>query len=226
MRRQTSMGTCSLCGKDFSRLFMTRHLITCSLPGPKLLAVSPPAKQMSKRSFHLFVDARYAKAYWMHLAVPVEAPLHVVDAFLRQIWLECCGHLSAFTIEGGRYSSEPMGEFEESGMGVRLSRILRPGMVFSYEYDFGSTTELTLKVLGLRDLEGPRGVVKLLARNHPPAVACDRCGRQPATEICIECACEDQGWLCASCAEAHECSSEMRLPVVNSPRTGVCAYAG
>src|SRR5947209_2602120 len=118
MNRHTSMGTCSLCEKPFSRTTMTRHLETCGLPD---------AGQAAKRSFHLFVDGRYAKSYWMHLAVPVEARLDMVDNFLRQIWLECCGHLSAFTIAGKSYASEP--ESRDLGMGVQLSRLLKPGLV-------------------------------------------------------------------------------------------------
>src|SRR5260370_10289602 len=117
MSQQTLMGTCSLCGKSFSRASMARHLKTCSLPDPKL-AVSAPASQPPNQSFHLFVEGRHAKAYWMHLAVPVEAPLSKVDAFLRGIWLECCGHLSAFTIEGTPYASQVMKELADSAMGT------------------------------------------------------------------------------------------------------------
>src|SRR5271157_846844 len=135
MTRTTLKGTCSLCEKSFSRASMTRHLKTCSLP----------ADQSTKQSFHLFVEARYNKTYWLHLAVPAEAPLSKVDAFLRGIWLECCGHLSAFNIGGQHFASQGARELGESGMGVRLSRILQPGMAFSYEYDFGSTTELVGK---------------------------------------------------------------------------------
>ena len=36
----------------------------------------------------------------------------------------------------------------------------------------------------------------------------------------------EEGWLCQSCADEHECGEDMLLPVVNSPRTGVCGYAG
>jgi hypothetical protein len=32
--------------------------------------------------------------------------------------------------------------------------------------------------------------------------------------------------LCQACAEDHECGEDMQLPVVNSPRVGVCGYAG
>lgn len=219
MSRLPMTGKCNLCGGSFSRASMTRHLMTCSRPGPSQTS-------QDNQSFHLFVEDRYDKVYWMHLAAPVEAPLSRVDAFLRRIWLECCGHLSAFTIEGRRYASGPMKEFGESGMGARLSRLLEPGVVFSYEYDYGSTTELNLKVLALRDQGTKRGPIELLARNEAPQVACERCGNQPATQVCTECVCNGQGWLCESCAEDHECGTEMCLPVVNSPRVGVCGYTG
>ncbi len=99
-------------------------------------------------------------------------------------------------------------------------------MAFTYEYDYGSTTELNMKVPGLRNGKTKQGAVELLARNDAPKIACEKCGHQPATQICAECVNEGEGWLCESCAENHDCGTEMCLPVVNSPRAGVCAYAG
>ena len=75
--------------RSFVKAGMTRHLKTCGEPSPS-----------AKPGLHLLVEGRYAKEYWMHLAVPAASPLERVDAFLRKIWLECCGHLSAFTIAG------------------------------------------------------------------------------------------------------------------------------
>jgi hypothetical protein len=224
MSRQTSTGTCSLCGKTFSRAFMTRHLTACGLPDPRA-SVAKPSTHQPGPSFHLFVEARYSRLYWLHLAVPVDAPLSTVDAFLRQIWLECCGHLSGFTIAGESYASEALREMGQSGMRVRLNRLLQPGMAFTYEYDYGSTTELNIKVVGLWN-GTKRGGVAVLARNDAPKVDCEICGGRPATHICTECACRDEGWLCRTCAENHECGTEMCLPVVNSPRAGVCGYTG
>jgi Plasmid pRiA4b ORF-3-like protein len=226
MSKQTSMGTCHLCGQRFSRLTMTRHLKTCGLPAAQPPAASGSARQRPGQSFHLFVEGRYAKMYWMHLAVPAQIPLGDLDAFLRQIWLECCGHLSAFNIAGERYSGGPMYELEEPGMGARLSRLLEPGLAFTYEYDFGTTTELNLKVLGLRDQSKRRSEIELLARNDDPQFPCNRCGNQPATQICMECVYQGKGWLCDTCAASHKCGEDMFLPVVNSPRTGVCGYTG
>ena len=213
---QDLTGTCNLCGKTFSRVAMTRHLKSCP-------AVSGHGEQALEQCFLLLVEAR---PYWLHLAAPVDAPLSRVDAFLRKIWLECCGHLSAFTVAGKRYTSSARKELGNSGMSAPLNRILQQGLIFHYEYDLGSTTELKLKVVGLRDQAIKRGAITLLARNDPPQFTCDECRSQPAVLICTECLYKDKGLLCASCADEHECDPEVRLPVVNSPRTGVCGYAG
>jgi hypothetical protein len=172
----------------------------------------------------LVVEGRDAKAYWMHLAVPVTAPLSKLDSFLRDIWLECCGHMSGFEINGSRYASARM----EGEMSTRapLRQVLEVGTKFIYEYDYGSTTELALKVVALRDQGTPKNAVQLLARNEAPQILCDECGAEPATQICTECAWNGEGCLCETCTAAHECGDEMRLPVVNSPRVGVCAYTG
>jgi hypothetical protein len=198
---------------------MTRHLSKCS----KVQTLAPPGEHKTAPAFHLVVEGRWAKAYWIHGAAPVKVPLSKLDNFLRHIWLECCGHMSAFEIGGIRYSCSPMEEEGESGMGTPLSRVLDVGTKFFYEYDFGSTTELALKVVGFWNQDKPKGAVQLLARNEPPQIICDQCKTQPATEICTEC---EGTVLCESCAAAHECDEAMRLPVVNSPRAGVCAYRG
>ena len=217
MAKQSSMGKCALCGKTFGKAGMTRHLSQCS----QTKTLATPGEQGPAPAFHLVVEGGW-KVYWLHLSVPVKAPLSKLDAFLRQIWLECCGHMSAFEIGGIRYSCSPMME-EERGMATPLGRVLDVGTKFFYEYDFGSTTELRLKVVGLWNLDKPKGAVQLLARNEPPAIMCSQCETQPATEICTACV---DAWFCPSCAAEHECGEEMLLPVVNSPRVGVCAYTG
>jgi hypothetical protein len=217
MTKQQSMGKCHFCGERFGKASMTRHLSRCGQPE----ALVTPGEQKPTLAFHLVVEGRWAKAYWMHLAAPGGARLHKLDRFLRAIWLECCGHLSAFEIGGNRYSSSAMPG--ERSMKSPLSTVLDVGTKFLYEYDFGSTTELGLKVVGFWNQGTPKGAVQLLARNDPPQIICDQCKTQPATLICTEC---EEAWLCEACAAAHECDEEMRLPVVNSPRVGVCAYSG
>ena len=60
-------------------------------------------------------------------------------------------------------------------------------------------------------------------------IVCDECGDRPATRMCALCAWEGEGWLCETCAELHVCDDDdgpYFLPLVNSPRAGVCAYTG
>src|SRR6266699_6043638 len=46
------------------------------------------------------------------------------------------------------------------------------------------------------------------------------------THICTQCIYKDKGYLCDTCARSHKCGEEMLLPLVNSPRAGVCGYTG
>jgi hypothetical protein len=93
--------------------------------------------------------------------------------------------MSAFEIGGIRYSCSPLEE--ERGMATPLGRVPNVGTKFSYEDDFGSTTELGLTVVGFWNLDKPKGAVQLLARNEPPPILCVQCETQPATEICTPC---------------------------------------
>ena len=114
---------------------------------------------------------------------------------------------------------------EYKSMNYLLEKALRPGIEFSYEYDFGSPTTLNLKVVYEREVEDSDRSINILARNEPPLVNCDSCGKI-ATYICRQCSHSGEGWVCEDCASDHECGEEILLPVVNSPRVGVCGYSG
>jgi hypothetical protein len=156
-----------------------------------------------------------------------------LDQFLRDIWLECCGHLSRFTIEGQGYSIYPMEDFDERDLAVTLDKVLKPGLEFQHEYDYGTTTELTLKVIGERQgaaLE--KRWLNILARNNSPEYLCGYCHQKPATLICSYCSWGSaEALVCEDCKGKHSCYIEegddyMFLPLVNSPRTGMCGYSG
>jgi hypothetical protein len=110
-------------------------------------------------------------------------------------------------------------------MDVTLEDVCAPGMTCTYAYDFGTTTELTLRVVGERLGPRQRQAVQVLARNTPPVVTCVACGTA-ATQVCTQCIYNDEGWLCDACAPAHACGAGLCLPVVNSPRVGRCGYTG
>ena len=228
MARQTSTGTCTFCQREFSKSAMTRHLASCEQRAAIHTEAGSHQKAQKTRAFHLVVEGYRLPMYWMHLEVPAETTLATLDRFLRATWLECCGHLSAFTIGGVRYSVDAAIYEWDTGsknMQARLDQVLHPGQMCSYEYDFGSPTELTLKVISEREVLAKKKAIEILARNNLPLVPCDVCGN-PATNICTQCIYEDMGCLCDVCAKDHECGEEMLLPMVNSPRAGVCGYTG
>src|SRR3981081_245842 len=121
MSKQQPMGNCNLCGELAGQASMPPPLQAGGPPGASGLS-SASRKQTPVPNFHLAIEGRDAKAYWMHVAVPLTAPMSKLDDFLRHTWLECCGHLSAFEVGGRRYASEPMDE--EMSMRTRMSEVL------------------------------------------------------------------------------------------------------
>ncbi|HZU69668.1 MAG TPA: hypothetical protein VFA09_20510 [Ktedonobacteraceae bacterium] len=305
--------------------------------------------------FHIVVEGYYNPQYWMHLELPANDTFYDLDQFLRDIWLECCGHLSAFRVGNMSYSSDtedmmwgmpfadgdeeededeedyeeedeeglidpelqqelenkspteiagmilemltqefqanplelPPAEFDaklrellarqiqqetgaavsseqqaqidsmvpiirtslqlttnplfgsildrmerESDMDVELQKALKVGQKFSYEYDFGSTTHLALRVVSEREgfiEDEDSDNIEILARNEAPEMPCVVCGK-PAKKVApgYSFGIEEHAYCSAKCAKKNdeEFSFSEMLPVVNSPRVGVCGYTG
>jgi hypothetical protein len=232
MPRRTSTGKCALCGGVFNKSVMTRHLAKCQSEH----AAKAPPKGTPRKSMRLVVEGRRLPEYWLHLEMPADSTLLDLDRFLRGIWLECCGHLSAFTIDGVQYELNT-GQVDEmwamfggrsapQSMSAKLDRVLRPGTTFVHEYDFGTTTELKGKLVSEQLASfSKKEIVKTLARNLPPVIPCSVCGA-PSTQLCTECLYRGTGCLCDDHTQDHKCGDEMFLPVVNSPRVGECGYTG
>lgn len=215
-----SKGECRFCYKTFSGRGIGRHLLACAAKKEKDEVLT--GKKSEGYIYHLRISAW--GIYWIHIEMEGTATLLDLDDFLRGLWLECCGHLSQFTIHGVMYSSyEEQDDFwgdAPKSMDIPLVDVLDLKDKFEHEYDFGSTTELALQVLSIRkgSINEP---VKILARNDPPVFKCEKCERI-ATQLCSLCM-ED---YCDNCIEAHKCGEDYVMPLVNSPRTGVCGYFG
>lgn len=345
-QKGTSLGACRFCGGDFAKNKMTQHLKACKTR----FAGSAEQEVRTQRLLHLFVEGTYRPSYWMHIELPASTTLADLDDFLRDTWLECCGHLSEFTIKNVSYASSseddwgggfevlleeedepggngrpdqglpsleamttqiaenlsselhadlkevPVSQIEEKlaemlsenmppgmpalsspefrpflsymatalqqgtlaeeieelengeqGMDVTLDEVLAVGAKFSYVYDFGSSTNLSLRVMAEREGVIPTRLIEgyeeneegdvededdedfaivVMARNEPPALLCHLCGK-PATHVLPESEYNylDEAGLCESCAQKQKYPDEL-LPVVNSPRVGVCGYTG
>lgn len=193
-------GNCYLCGTELGKVAMKNHILKQhSEPDGEQECCLIKVEGMDKR-------------YWLLLDAPTTASLKNLDDFLRKIWLECCGHMSAFMGSGYREypMSRKLGAFPE-------------GSQIGYEYDFGDTTELLVRFIGQTRRKKQREVVRLLARNTPIDWKCIKCC-QPA-EL-VDMSREERPCYCRACAKKSELDLDMALPITNSPRMGVCAYTG
>lgn len=222
--RLTSYSKCFLCGETLAKNAVSRHLEKC------LTAHEAAQKGKPELLFQLRVEGAGSSGHWLNLEIPASATLETLDNYLRAIWLECCGHLSAFKIGGMRFEAATEGadfswydEPPKPMKTARLERILSVGLAFTHEYDFGSTTMLKLKVVGERMgiLNGDKRKIRLLARNYAPDFRCKVCN-EPAAYVHVyeypyESYCEEH---------ASEMDEESLMPIVNSPRVGECGYTG
>ena len=243
-----SEGKCLFCGKTFAKAGINRHL--------KTHLSEKIASGKSGKSFLVKVETDKSwrsSPYFLSLWIDGEAVVEDLDLFLRDIWLECCGHMSAFTDpkrpRGGYGMFDMMDAYEllEQGktaeyeqmaeniaghvpMSRKIKEAFYKGMVLDYEYDFGSTTALSITVMDEYQAAADEEIV-LLSRNEPLKIMCSDCGKSPAVELCSVCMHEEEAVFCEKCAKKHSKKCEdfadyAAMPVVNSPRMGVCAYEG
>lgn len=219
-RRKQTKGKCVFCEKEMTRGGMARHLGACD---KRLEAVAKADAKGGKAQdiFHLQVEDAWGGAYWLHLEMNGSSSLEELDSYLRDIWLECCGHLSEFTVGGWGG--------EQLDMSAKAAQAFRAAGELIHLYDFGTTSETRAKVVGeRRGRPLTRHPIALMARNDPLNFPCMECG-EPATQWCSACRYEEDldGYLCDKHAESHPHEDYGEpLPLVNSPRVGMCGYTG
>ena len=251
-----SEGKCLFCRKTFAKAGINRHLSTHIKEKEK----------SGKPGQSFFVKVETSKRwgstpYFLSLWIDGETTLQDLDNFLRNIWLDCCGHLSAFRDPSGRINGilydkdedEMDEDFEDEddddeedddvfgslfgyqreddiSKKCKAGKIFFIGLVMDYEYDFGSTTELRITVMDEYSVKADEDIV-LLSRNEPLKIICSICGKVPATQMCPYCIYEEGAEFCDQCAKKHakkceDFDEDSSMPIVNSPRSGVCGYTG
>ncbi len=229
-RKKQTRGNCIFCGREMTRGGLSKHLRTC----PKRSeAIAEADFGPEQRIYHLAVRDSWDGHYWLHLEMCGSATLESLDEYLREIWLECCGHLSAFEIGPRRYTQLIDGGFsigDEESMEIQVDKLFAEGMSIPYEYDFGTTSELTIAVVDERYGKAlSKYPIYLMARNKMASVQCIECGKE-AMWLCMQCFYEREDQRCELCdehAKSHSCDDYGGpMPLVNSPRTGMCGYVG
>lgn len=219
-RRPENPGICTFCGERITKRGSYKHVNKCQ-KWQEALVAAVASNRSEKRLWLLRIEDAHNKDFWLNLEMIGSASLEKLDEYLRAIWLECCGHLSEFTIGG--WGGQEIGEKNKA------DAVFEPGLVLRHLYDFGTTSETDIKVIGFREGKPmTKHPITLLARNRKPEGVCQECG-QEANWLCFECLIEDEtsGFLCDAHAEEHP-HEDYGEPIllVNSPRTGMCGYEG
>ena len=219
-RKKQTKGACGFCGREMTRSGLGKHLNTCAAR-QEAIETADAGRGKSQPLLHLQVQDAWAGDFWLHLEINGSATLGDLDNYLRAIWLECCGHLSQFSVGGWRG--------DEISMSRAVRQVLQPGVDLTHIYDFGTSSETLVKVIGER-MGKPltKHPIKLMARNNMLKLECQECGKQ-ATWLCTECIYEDQesGLLCDDHAKDHPHDDYgPPTPFYNSPRMGMCGYDG
>jgi len=205
-QRVSKNGNCYQCGKTFGAAAMKNHVLKEHNNG-------------EEESFLLKIESAEYKDYWLYIDIPKSKKIEYIDKFLRDIWLECCGHMSRFAASYNSYGN--IGKTRTVGS-------FKAGDEIYYEYDMGTTTGVYIKFIGEIARPKQASSVRLLARNTAPALNCSVCG-SPAQFICTECMYdpdESVGSLfCEKHSKKHD-HDDMMLPLANSPRNGECGYTG
>mgnify|MGYP001568323661 CR=1 FL=1 len=212
MRRATTNGICAYCNTEIpknSRSILS-HFSDCH--GRQAIEGTGSAEYVL-----LLIQAKYSPHYWLVVKARSDVSMKMIDKFLRDIWLECCGHFSEFS---DKNATIPMSR--------PLTQVLSRGLKIEYVYDYGSSTELTLSMIQtIQDVD--EGQLLVLFRNQEPEYECSSCNKK-AVAICPYCIDEGEGYLCQSCIGQHKCVQEegedLLSPLTNSPRIGVCGYTG
>jgi len=219
--RKQPQGECNFCQEIMTKRKLTNHLEKC-LKRQEKIAEAEKGKGKSEKLFHLKAKFPYSPLFWLDLEVKGSAALRDLDFYLREIWLECCGHLSEFSA-GNFFAGE-------ISMSKKIEDVFKKESTLFHSYDFGSTTETIVEKIAVREGKPlTKYPIALMSRNILDEVKCIECD-EPAAYICTGCPYEDEtdGTLCETHAEDHPHSDDYGdpLPFVNSPRVGVCGYDG
>lgn len=220
-------GRCYGCDGVYSDRAILKHIRECIAPKYGLERVSDSVTESGV--YHIKVCGKYDKRYFLYLLVDKCVLLSELDRYLRDIWLECCGHLSCFEINELRYEDEPDADYynDAESMDTEIGDVLDRGMTFSYEYDFGSTTTLELKVVDIYKPKNWEKGIRLVSRNSAVEFQCECCDNVAVISYFDPCE-GDRGMVCGECMDKMKVQNEELIfdEPVNSPRIGICGYEG
>ena len=192
------IGTCFNCNEKINKENILNHLKQC-------------ISTENNECFIIAESENYFDDYWIVLVCTSNITLNCIDFFLRTTWVECCGHMSSFNEKKNK----------------NLYELHKNKKSILYEYDMGTTTTISLKIKANKLQLNNKSdlIIKLVAQNDKPKLKCDKCDKKLATIVLYD------NKYCKTCLKyvdeyKQDEIDSLILPLVNSPRTGLCGYDG
>lgn len=206
----SSRGHCFKCGAELGRRAMLNHVR------------KERAEFGNDEKCTILEISSYSKSFWMVIEAAEDAKLADLDVFLRDVWMECCGHCSMFVPK----SNNPWRE-TEFNIFKAISSFPEDSELM-YIYDFGSTSAAEIKVIGTFSREKCKGSIRLLSRNCPVRPRCEKCGVDADLVLWDGIDESDYSALCKDCGRPFKSRGYRGkyAPFANSPRMGICGYRG
>ncbi|AWR95677.1 IS1096 element passenger TnpR family protein [Acidianus brierleyi] len=155
----STWGKCIFCNTKISTSMAVKHFSKCSKVNDVLKGEID--------AYLIKIKDKYSAYYWLYVAVPLDYTLEDLDKFIRDIWVDCCGHASEFRINEITYPSDFVVDYDgKKSMKTKLSEILNKGLYFEYTYDYGNSTELKLEVISSVKIKDK--YIYILGRNDNP----------------------------------------------------------
>ena len=199
-----SPGWCHLCRNIIRANDAKAHVETCIMDTVQSKYIAQAVEERYARSCPIMIGVRSEQLrHWMMLVVQPTTSLRQLDRFLRNRWLECCGHMSHFEISDVQYSAclpgpgdPPMFdtdlvEPDELHMVYTVEETITAGLQFHHEFDYGDTTCLDIEHMAVlpmpyrylrqfikppADAQGHHDdFITIVAHNQPPE-RCFTCG--------------------------------------------------
>lgn len=230
MRKQ-SKGYCKYCGNEYTKTGMIRHLASCKM---RKAVLEDKTGKMQNGCYEIGIYDKYSPKYFLFIEISEELYLASLDQFIRDIWVECCNHMSMFRKENTFYEITEYEDYYDSyndimhkSMEEKIKDVFCVGDKIEYQYDFGTSTELIIKVYNYRKGKIDKDEIIILSRNHNEPQLCTSCKKNTAKWIDAYAESERDWMLCDKCRNKKYDEEKLYyLPLCNSPRTGVCAYEG
>lgn len=213
-------GKCYYCNRELTERTIKRHIKTCSKI-KEVISDEIKDNKKTRNQFILSMKDKYDKnTYCIYLSMDENLQLQHLNKFIRDVWVECCDHLSSFYIDGMIYDDNRNQLYQ---MNAKLKEVLSIGQKFEYQYDFGSTTHIILEVIDKIQVSKSHSQIEILARNNENECTCNQCGKQAEYYQY-----ETESFFCEECAEKldEDEFEELYRGYFNSPRDGVCGYVG